>query len=277
MARWSDFWNAADCVELCVSRLSKMNQDSLQVSDVNAVVGSENDVAVLLSLWYVEGSLTVPERQDLAALLRVSRLSCSFRQFLLPDLKWFIAPNGCDVAAISFVISVEGESVVESLATRVFPEFPSASSWFAPSRHGVLSSVATQERGTLMHSFSKQELQSMIDKTFQSEKFTSITSPCIYFCGFFWVLSFRLEPSGILKVFIAHVSHSLLPLPSVVKASYTLSRVQNDGRYAKICCGHRWFHRGRSWGGKVNPSKEDVMELLHDDKLVLKCKLQDVE
>lgn len=201
--------------------------------DELCVTHSENEIAVLITLWFdfaVWGrpflhALTDDELREISALLRVSRLSSSFRHFILQKLPWFKHPQGIDIDLLFL-----GMDVTEDADLTSFKLYNPPPKWFAPTRAGVLPSDATA-RSTFTHGFSKSEVANMIEGARQSGESRALTSPLYYFAGSYWALSLQITaPSYTLGAYLS--PKNKLPLPPVsqgLKADFQLSHVQQDG------------------------------------------------
>jgi hypothetical protein len=89
---------------------------------------NENDVAVLLSFWCSANTSTAkPQLEELSTLLRVGRMSRSFRHFTLPKLSWF--QSSAILPYFNFAFNEDDINTMRSEAMS-FPR-----SWFGPARH----------------------------------------------------------------------------------------------------------------------------------------------
>ena len=87
-------------------------------------VDSENSVVVLLMIWYIgqpEGSCSPEFLRDLAACVRVQRLTHSFRLGMLPQFEWF----GHDRELVAMNIALATQPGHADFSARISQHFPS--------------------------------------------------------------------------------------------------------------------------------------------------------
>eukprot|EP00983_Pelagomonas_calceolata_P125256 1161194-Pelagomonas_calceolata.AAC.2 len=180
-------------------------------------VHNENDVAVLLTFWCNGKSLSTLEEETLSGSLRVSQLSRSFRCLIVPKLAWF--KPAFDLQVFNTMLDEESASLISQVAGS-FHGYPPA--WIALGRCGGLPADATK-RSELTACFSQDTLGGMLAEAEQSNATRSLRSNTFYIGGFYWKLELDLNmPERSMGLYLTLSDKHPLPLPSAVKASYSL-------------------------------------------------------
>lgn len=132
-------------------------------------VQNENDVAVLITLWYNGKSLSAGQLEKLSSLLRVSQLSRCFRCFSLPKLQWF-KPT-FDLQLFNGMLDEEGFSLKSKGGPCMV--FPAA--WIAQGRRKLLPAKAAKH-SEFTASFGLDSLVDMLAKAELSNKCSFLNS-----------------------------------------------------------------------------------------------------
>lgn len=244
--------------------------DSVEVwLDIDELCACENDVAVLVSLWY-EKNENSDDSYPLMAGIRVLQISSSFRHLVLPHLEWF-EPSGSDFQTFSLLMSTGSVSLLRS--------FSLPHDWASSARRGKLPDATANARHTLTFSFPRVDVVQMIERSLKFGLSSVSRSPLLYFGGFYWRVTLVLKKDA-LKVILDLGSKEMLKPPRVVNASYSLTHQQQDGR-GKTLYGSGWSSvsslNQHDLFSKAIRSEADVEEFMCDDHLVFKCRIEDVK
>eukprot|EP00983_Pelagomonas_calceolata_P079588 1154750-Pelagomonas_calceolata.AAC.4 len=209
------------------------------------VTHSENDVAILLSLWCSGKSLSQEQMVKLSSVLRVSRLSRSFRCFFLRKLAWFSPPLDSDLEVFNGMLDEDGISKIHRVSN-LFHDYPPA--WIALGRRRSLPADATK-RSELTACFSQDSLGRMLAKAEQSNAASCLKSDLFYFGGFYWQLILMLSmPERSLGVRLALSKKHPLPPPPAVRVSSSLHHQESSGQERHIASICAWIKCHYGWG-----------------------------
>jgi hypothetical protein len=151
-------------------------------------VHTENDVAVLLTLWCTEEIGQKCSEDELAQLgqaLRVGNLTPMFRRLILPELEWFEE----HVREMNlFVAMLENKGAMITADAIADSEFPDA--WSAASRQGILPPGAS-DRATMTVQVPETELKRMLNE--DAARVYNNIGCSAYWHGYYWHVNISLN------------------------------------------------------------------------------------
>jgi len=252
-------------LRVCFTRLA-FPAVKLFLSFDELAVHSENDVAVLCAFWYDGKVCDEKELKELSELLRVARLSPSFRADMLPRLNFFLPPSLPVLTLFNLVWDHESEVALEDKG--LLKDCPPG--WFAPARSGVVPGGAD----VLDVRFEASKLSALLQAAKASQDTSPLASPSLYYCGYFWVLKVcLLQVAGPLELELSadlSICPSVppLPAPSALKARYSVHHVPLHGPVVSWSCSESWFKAGT--GVVLNPR---FLQFVGADGLTIECQL----